>query len=676
MHDDVLLTTLPPKGPRQRYRAAQANIPDDRSVRDLLRSTVTLYARRERIVAPLTLDELGEHAAAVRKLADVDSVFQDFIAILVSNEAWRSTLARIPYDRRLLLLPKCLRDNEQCAASIDEFGLLCRGCGLCSIHELTLEAERLGYTVLVAEGSPIVTRLIETGRIEAVVGVSCMNVLEKCFPHMEAWAVPGLAVPLLQDGCVNTTVDLDWVWELIYTTSEDQADRLNLDNVRRDVVSWFTAEPLAEIMGQPCGETEKIARAWLAAAGKRWRPYLTACVYLALQVEQRSSLPVGHRSSCPAEHGSSLPVEQNPSSPTGVASPPCGRRRDSRELKCPHPPRGAAATLRPPTGANATLRSSGVDATLHAPRGAAASQEPPVVPKDVKKLAVAVECFHKASLIHDDIEDNDAERYGEEALHVRYGMPVALNVGDFLLGEGYRLIGELDVDPRVKVEMLRTAAHGHVTLSRGQGAELCWARDPAPLSSLAVLDILRQKTAPAFEVALRLGAFYGNAERDVHEVLRRYSESLGIAYQIRDDLEDFTCVAAGPRGRRPEEDSNDLRDLRPSLILAIAHKRAAKGAEAEIIASLWNRTCNYHDVAEEVQRIISNRGVTDKAKDLLEAYIQQAIRSLRVLKNPTLKGLLRRVVGKIFRKPPTGGYCSEFEARNAASGRVGAEPPA
>ena len=60
-------------------------------------------------------------------------------------------------------------------------------------------------------------------------------------------------------------------------------------------------------------------------------------------------------------------------------------------------------------------------------------------------------------------------------------MPVALNVGDFLLGEGYRLIGELNVSAETRVNMLRIAAAGHLTLSRGQGAELCWARDPKPL---------------------------------------------------------------------------------------------------------------------------------------------------------------------------------------------------
>ena len=63
------------------------------------------------------------------------------------------------------------------------------------------------------------------------------------------------------------------------------------------------------------------------------------------------------------------------------------------------------------------------------------------MPQDLQKVAVAIECFHKASLIHDDIEDNDAARYGEKTLHEEFGAAVALNVGDLLIGEGYRLIG-------------------------------------------------------------------------------------------------------------------------------------------------------------------------------------------------------------------------------------------
>ncbi len=577
---DLPLLTLPPRVPKQVERPTQSNIPNDKATRDRLKHLAVEFVEAKRIVPPLVIDELREYTQSIRKDAGVDSLFDDYIAILINNVAWRDSLAQIPYDRRLLLLPKCLRAEEICPAPFDEFGLLCRECGLCSLHDLTVEAERLGYAVLVAEGSAIVRKMIETGRIEAIVGVSCMNVLEKCFPHLEASAVPGVAIPLLQDDCVNTSVDLDWVWDVIHLTSDDRTYRMDLDDLKIRVQEWFGPSSLAELAGSPVDETARIAYEWLGRAGKRWRPFLATCVYLALAGDQ--------------------------------------------------------------------------------------SEEEPPIPTDLKKLAVAVECFHKASLIHDDIEDNDDKRYGEQALHVQYGMPVALNVGDFLLGEGYRLIGELDVDSDTKVKMLRAAADGHLTLSRGQGAELCWSRDPQPLSSLQVLDIFRQKTAPAFEVALRLGAFLGEADTDTHDVLREYSESLGIAYQIRDDLEDFTG----------DSDSNDLRDLRPSVILSIAHRRAEDGDEKNLLTALWTRAKSYDDIAEEVDRIVHERGVTEKAIELREAYTEQATRSLRTLTNATLKGLLRRVVGKIFGDHLIEGYCSEFEARNASGGQARTEPAA
>src|SRR6185295_9009219 len=161
------------------------------------------------------------------------------------------------------------------------------------------------------------------------------------------------------------------------------------------------------------------------------------------------------------------------------------------------------------------------------------------IPEGVRKVALAVECFHKASLIHDDIEDEDAERYGQPTVHAEHGMAVALNVGDLLVGEGYRLLAESDAPPRVISQMIRIASAGHRSLCLGQGAELCWSRRQRPMGVQEVLGIFRQKTAPAFEVALRLGAAYAEAGDDVHEVLTRYSEALGIAYQIRDDLDDL-----------------------------------------------------------------------------------------------------------------------------------------
>lgn len=564
---------LPPKIPRQAYRKAQSNIPDDKGVRARLKKAAEDLVKASGVVPPLSLPELKEFAARLLFDQKLDPIYGNYAAILVNNASWRDTLATIPYNRRLLLIPKCLRIEDKCPAPFDEFGLLCKECGLCSIHDLTVEGERLGYAVLVAEGSAIVRAMIETGKIDAVVGVSCINVLEKCFPHLESAAVPGAAIPLLQDDCVNTTVDLDWVWDLIHLTSDDKTYRLDLDALKTEVKGWF--ENLDSVMGPADDETSRLARQWLSKDGKRWRPYLAACAWMALQTEETPA------------------------------------------------------------------------------------------PLDLKKVAVAVECFHKASLVHDDIEDGDDLRYGEKTLHAEIGVAQAINVGDFLLGEGYRLIGELEAPAAVKVEMLKLASAGHLTLSRGQGRELAWAQAPKALTSMQVLEIFREKTAPAFEVALRLGACLGNADEETHQILSKYSEQIGIAYQIKDDLEDH----------QEGGDSNDLEDLRPSLILAIAHKRAENG-EGELLEKLITRKAAYKDVAPELRRILAERGVLDKADELLEAYKEDAIRSLRFLANPTLKGLLRRVVGKIFGEKLIEGYCSEFEARNAAGRAAGAQPAA
>ena len=96
----------------------------------------------------------------------------------------------------------------------------------------------------------IVMSLIQTGKIEAIVGVSCLSVLERAFPYMEAAAIPGVAVPLLQDDCIDTTVDLDWVWDYIHLTSDDKTRRLDLGALRDEVDSWFSTAVACSNHGQ------------------------------------------------------------------------------------------------------------------------------------------------------------------------------------------------------------------------------------------------------------------------------------------------------------------------------------------------------------------------------------------------------------------------------------------
>src|SRR5215207_8942277 len=230
------LLSLPRAVPTQSSRPPQVNIPQTKAERDAITAIVRGYVERYGPVPPMPIAELRDHADRIVDAAGLDPAHRDYIGVIVSNEAWRDTLATIPYERRLLLMPKCLRVEARCPAPFDEFGLLCKKCGLCSIQDLQTEAERLGYAVLVAEGSAIVMAIIETGKIDAIVGVSCLSVLERAFP-------------LLEDAAIDTNVDTDAVWDVIHLTSDDKTYRLDLDGTRREVQGWFEAGSLDRLLG-------------------------------------------------------------------------------------------------------------------------------------------------------------------------------------------------------------------------------------------------------------------------------------------------------------------------------------------------------------------------------------------------------------------------------------------
>ena len=562
----VAAAALPPPIPglNRRLRQPKKNIPQTKADRDLILAKVREYAQEVSLVPPIPLAELSEHTDKIMAIHGFDAIYRDYIGVLMANESWREQLATVPFEKRLLLMPKCLRVESKCTAPFDEFGLLCKQCGLCSIQDFQNEAEKLGYAVLVAEGSAIVMSLIQTGKIEAIVGISCLPVLERTFPYVEAAAIPAVAVPLLQDDCIDTVVDIDWVWDYIHLTSEDKTRRLNLNELHDEVKTWFTRESLDALMGAPRGQTEEISRDWLARAGKRWRPFLTVAAYQALR--------------------------EDPEAP---------------------------------------------------------------ISDTIKKAAIAVEIFHKASLVHDDIEDGDAERYGETTLHTEHGIPVALNIGDLLIGEGYRLLADSDVAAHIRTAALQVAAEGQRELCVGQGAELLWTRHPVALSSLQVLEIFRSKTAPAFEVALKVGAALAGRLDECADVLHTYSENLGIAYQIRDDLDDLGEDSAA---------ANEW-SMRPSIILSLLLEMG-KGQTKETMEALWNgQPCDKPDNAA-IRAWAQESGAYEKATTLLESYKEVAIRSLQDVEIPNLKGLLRRVIGKIFNELEIKGWCREFEQKN------------
>jgi geranylgeranyl pyrophosphate synthase len=266
--------------------------------------------------------------------------------------------------------------------------------------------------------------------------------------------------------------------------------------------------------------------------------------------------------------------------------------------------------------------------------------------------AVSIESFHKASLVHDDIQDGDAFRYGKPTLHVEHGVPTAINVGDYLIGLGYRLvsrdIGELGAD--TAADILNKLAEAHTKLSEGQGAELVWrdSRDKR-LSPEEALNIYALKTAPAFEAALYCGLRLAGPAEHYEQPIAQLAKHLGIAFQILNDLQDwngddFNKLTLG----------GDVLGGRPTVLWALALEGLDEvhRAELERLVAAGKAT---PAVFAKIRRLFQRAGAFEKALELVYEHRSRAERVAEELAPDALRRLAHHLIETVLKQPAAPG---------------------
>jgi geranylgeranyl pyrophosphate synthase len=564
-------------------------IPEVRATRERIRDRCRQVADRMDKSCPLDTKQMERTARAILADLQLPEGFVGWTMVTLASSFWRDQVAAVPPQRRLCLLPHCLRHQEGCQAEVDEQGLACAACGKCIIADFQSTAESMGYRVLVAEGSPVVLKIIVSGEIDAIVGVACLNVLEKALDKILLAGIPCMAVPLLSSDCQNSLVDDDWVDEMIRVEHSEpvQTTRTYIhllraasglfeaDELRRIAPRQRGVAKLADGNGRslehvdPIAATEAIAYDFLAKGGKYYRPFITLAVYDAL------------------------------------------------------------------TGAHGTRKEGG----RHIAKMSDA----------VRRTAVSIEAFHKASLVHDDIEDNDAYRYGQKALHCAYGTPTAINVGDYLIGLGYRLISgqSPQLSANVVADVIGRFAEAHTRLSEGQGAELLW-RDAMNkrLSPLDALKIYALKTAPAFEAALFAGARLAGPTDAYEKPLRQFARNLGVAFQILNDLKDW---AADQDNKLSS--GGDILGGRPTVLWALALESLEHSQQVELMELVRRNDQPESWRLAQVRALYQRAEVFDKAHRLIEKHRQRAESVADELEPDALRRLLHYLIDTVLEQP-------------------------
>lgn len=219
------------------------------------------------------------------------------------------------------------------------------------------------------------------------------------------------------------------------------------------------------------------------------------------------------------------------------------------------------------------------------------------------EMAAVVEFIHTATLLHDDVVDASDMRRGRDTANALFGNASSVLVGDFLYSRAFQMM--VSVKSMRVMEVLSDATN---IIAEGEVLQLMNCNDP-DIDEAAYLRVIRYKTAQLFEAAGRLGAIINGSPRDVEDAMGSYGMHLGTAFQIIDDVLDYS----GDTELIGKNVGDDLAEGKPTLPLLFAMKNGT-AEEAEIIRNAIRK-----GDASDFQRIL---GIVQRTGALTHAQQQ------------------------------------------------------
>ena len=233
-------------------------------------------------------------------------------------------------------------------------------------------------------------------------------------------------------------------------------------------------------------------------------------------------------------------------------------------------------------------------------------------------MAAVVEFIHTATLLHDDVVDDSALRRGSPTANAKFGNPASVLVGDFLYSRAFQMM----VDTQ-SMRIMAVLADATNIIAEGEVMQLMNMHN-AGLDEAGYLQVIRSKTAKLFEASCRVGAILSSASSLLEEACAEYGQALGTAFQVIDDVLDYTGDAA-VMGKNL---GDDLREGKATLPLIAAMQRGT-GHERQTIQQAIE-TGNV-DMLDAVIAIVKKTGALDIARNAAQLEAKRAIEAAQRL---------------------------------------------
>lgn len=243
---------------------------------------------------------------------------------------------------------------------------------------------------------------------------------------------------------------------------------------------------------------------------------------------------------------------------------------------------------------------------------------------DFIEFSVIPEVIHNGTLIHDDIEDSSTMRRGAPAVHVKYGIDVALNLGDFMFY--FPVVALLDtkkVDNAIKMRALDIYQRDMLRITIGQATDIAWHNsmvDPMGVSESQYLQMVYAKTGVLSSMAAKLGAVLGGANDELVNALGNFGASIGVAFQLEDDLLNVTesALAKGKGGI-----GDDITEGKITMMVIYVLEHGNEEDKAKLIGILKEHTRDKERIKDAIA-IIKKYKADEYVKALATRLMDEA----------------------------------------------------
>lgn len=247
------------------------------------------------------------------------------------------------------------------------------------------------------------------------------------------------------------------------------------------------------------------------------------------------------------------------------------------------------------------------------------------------RAASLIELLHTATLVHDDVVDDSAQRRGFFSINALWKNKIAVLVGDYLLSKGL-LLSIDNGDFRI----LQITSRAVREMSEGELLQMEKARK-LDISESVYFEIIRAKTASLLAAACAAGAWSAAENEETTEIFRKFGEAVGIAFQIKDDLFDYGSADVGkPTGI-------DIREKKMTLPLIYTLNTVSPEARRKIIYGVKNQNTDKNVVADIIRQVVEAGGIR-YAEEKMNDYRNEALQLLKVFPENEVRRALEELV--------------------------------